>query len=50
MGSKHSEALKAAFKTHGVRYKPKAKRVMTDEAKQALRERLVVARAARRKD
>lgn len=40
--------LKASFKKHRVRYKPKRKRNMSEEQRTALRERMAVAREARK--
>lgn len=48
MGREAHDKLKAAFKAKRVRTKAKAKRVLTEEQKQVLRERLAAARAARR--
>lgn len=51
LGKEAADALRAKFKFFRVRYtKPRAKRPMTEEQKQVLRERLVKARAARRQD
>lgn len=51
MGTQVHDELKASFKAHGVRFRPKRKRVMTEEQRQVLRARLANARtlaAARR--
>ena len=53
MGKANADALKASFKAHNVRFtKPRAKRVLSEEEKQVLRERLASARdtAAKRKE
>lgn len=48
MGSEAHAALKASFKAHRVRFtEPRPKRVLTEEQKQVLRERVAKARAAR---
>lgn len=48
MGKANADALKAAFRKHKVKFtKPRPKRVLTDEQKAALVERLAAARAAK---
>lgn len=47
MGKEASTALKAAFKKHRVRWKPKTKRHITPEQRFALQQRMAKARAAR---
>jgi putative metallohydrolase (TIGR04338 family) len=47
MGRTAHDALKAAFKEHKVRYKPKGKRTLTPEQREAARARMEKARAVR---
>jgi parvulin-like peptidyl-prolyl isomerase len=48
MGAEWEKKLKESFKEHGVKYKAKrAARVLSPEAKEALRERLTIARKAK---
>lgn len=47
MGADAAKRLKAAFKETGARFKPKRTRNLTEEQRQALRERLAQARAAK---
>lgn len=50
MGQEIHDALKAEFKKNRVKFgPPRKKRAMTEEQKQVLRDRLVVARAAKKK-
>lgn len=48
LGRHDEEKLKAAFKTHKVRFRPVRKRQMTDEQRQAARERMLAMHAERR--
>lgn len=50
LGREAHDALKAAMKKHGVRFRPKKKRAMTDEQKAALADRLKAARMAKLKE
>ena len=50
MGNDWAKKLRAEFKAERVRYTPKRKRHMSEEQKEALRERLATARAARKSD
>lgn len=45
LGTAKAKELKAAFKKHGVRYRPKRTRNLTEEQKEILRNRLAQARA-----